>query len=411
VGVNNQKRRAAKQRKRVRQRSTARAAERSAPESPFDGAEWDARAAHAAVGLQLTHTVRRLGRRRKLDDGDVLRHAEALERAIAPQPRFLLEESLSDLLADLTSAVSAGGWGRADLDQLVRRNAGEQHVLTLAAVLRGKVGVRLDTTDRLASALAVAALLSITPLLDATHLADATASDAATEHPKLAQVRALLAKAESTDYDEEAEALTAKAQQLITKYALDRLVHEATAERADFEVRRLWLDAPYVGAKAALVHEVASANRCRAALAERFGFSLVLGAAGDIDAVELLVTSLLAQADAAMVRHGRRYDESGVARTRSFRRSFLMAYAVRIGERLRAAETATIDVEAKGDSRLLPALSDHSERLDEAFDATVPHAAAKAPSISNGEGWFAGLAAADLALLDVHGKLPDTATG
>jgi hypothetical protein len=155
---------------------------------------------------------------------------------------------------------------------------------------------------------------------------------------------------------------------------------------------------PYVGAKAALVHEVASAN-------------LVLGTVGDIDAVELLVTSLLLQADAAMLRHGRRHDESGVARTRSFRRSFLLAYAARIGERLRAAEAATIDVEASGEGRLLPALRDHTARLDETFDAAIPHTESKAQTISNGEGWYAGLAAADLALLDVNGNLPHTRAG
>jgi hypothetical protein len=41
----------------------------------------------------------------------------------------------------------------------------------------------------------------------------------------------------------------------------------------------------------------------------------------------------------------------------------------------------------------------------------VPHAEGKAPSISNGEGWYAGLAAADLAHLDVNGKLPSERAG
>jgi hypothetical protein len=49
-----------------------------------------------------------------------------------------------------------------------------------------------------------------------------------------------------------------------------------------------------------------------------------------------------------------------------------MAYAVRIGERQRAAEADA--VAAEHDHRLLPALRDHTTKVDEAFDAMVPHA-------------------------------------
>jgi len=408
VGVSNKKRRAAKQRKRARERA-GREARRQAPENPFVAPEWDATAAYGLVELHLTSTVRRLGRG-KVNDADLYDAAESLLRRIRPHPRFILEEVLADLLTRRTADVVDGGWGQADLRQLVRRCAGARHLPGLATLL-GEDRLRFDTTERLASGLRLAALLSETPLLEADQVAAMTADEQMAEHPKLARVRALLAKAESTDYDEEAEALSAKAQELITRYALDRLVDQSRRSKdgSAFQVRRLWLDAPYVDAKAALVHQVASANRCRAAVADRFGFSLVLGSAADLDAVELLVTSLLVQADAAMLRHGRRYDETGTPRTRSFRRSFLMAYAVRIGERLRAAEADA--VAAEHDDRLLPVLRDHRVRVDEAFDAMVPHTEGKAPSISNGEGWYAGLAAADLAQLHVNGKLPSAEAG
>src|SRR5438552_3000516 len=57
----------------------------------------------------------------------------------------------------------------------------------------------------------------------------------------------------------------------------------------------------------------------------------------DLDAVELLFTSLLVQANAAMIRAGGKKDEYGRSRTRSFRQSFLVPYAIRIGERLAEA--------------------------------------------------------------------------
>ena len=61
----------------------------------------------------------------------------------------------------------------------------------------------------------------------------------------------------------------------------------------------------------------------------------MVGFAGDVEAVELLFTSLLVQATAAMMRAGSRTGRNGRSRTRSFRQSFLHAYAVRIGQRLR----------------------------------------------------------------------------
>ena len=333
--------------------------------------------------------------------------------------RHVLEDAVLGALAELVEQVVEGGWGPDDIAQLVARRAQGRHLSTLAAALhvdridhdRGagwqaacdRVGrdapLVLGSTTVLASALRVAAVLAGAPRLT---VSASQPVDAGATHPKLAKVRALLAKAESTPFDEEAELLSAKAQELITRYALDHLL-QGGASSADGgqQMRRLWLDAPYTRAKADLVHVVAEANRCRSAFAASCDFSVVVGSAHDIEAVELLVTSLLVQADAAMVRHSRQ--SGGRARTRSFRQSFLLAYAARIGERLRRATQQAVD--ARGDGRLLPALLDHAARVEAAFDAMVPHRAATGPSITSPEGWAAGTVAADLARLDVNGKL------
>ena len=197
--------------------------------------------------------------------------------------------------------------------------------------------------------------------------------------------------------------MSAKAQELISRYALDRLMGEGAARDGNApHVRRLWLDAPYVRAKASLVAAVASANRCRSASADRWGFCVVVGGAADLDAVELLVTSLMVQADAAMLRHGRRPGRAGTTRTKSFRQSFLTAYATRIGERLAAASVAA--ARASGVD-LLPVLRSQEARVSEEFDRLVPHTVGRSARVSNGEGWVAGLAAADLAVLDVNERL------
>jgi hypothetical protein len=65
--------------------------------------------------------------------------------------------------------------------------------------------------------------------------------------------------------------------------------------------------------------------------------SKVVGFQADLDAVELLFTSLLVQANAAMLQAGAKRDAYGQSRTRAFHQSFLIAYATRIGERLSQA--------------------------------------------------------------------------
>ncbi len=411
MGVNNRRRRAAKQRKRAGQRAAGGTSGAGRAYGSRADPSADAHAdLHAFADLMVTSTVRRISGR-SLDAADLREQAEMLLRRVEPAPRRLVESALTDLLVSLVGGVLRGGWGRADLAELVRRRAGSPHLPTLDAALHEspRAQLHLGTVDGLASGLQVAALLATAPLLDAAALTTARASDGP-EHPKLARVRALLAKAESTEFDEEAEALSAKAQELITRHALDRLLDRSRDQGGlgrgrgdDPQVRRLWLDAPYVRAKAALVDEAARANRCRTALAESVGFVVVVGTRADIDAVELLTTSLLVQANTALIRHGRRIGHGGRSRTRSFRQSFLFAYADRIGQRLQAAAVAAATPEET--QRLLPVLRDHDATVSAAFEAMVPHTVGRASRITDGEGWAAGQVAAELALLDVNGKI------
>lgn len=116
----------------------------------------------------------------------------------------------------------------------------------------------------------------------------------------LAKVRGLLAKAESTEFPEEAEALTAKAQQLMARHSIDAALLDA--ERDTRQVPggvRVGVDAPYEEPKVHLLQAVAQANRCRTVWSRNLGFSTVVGFAADVRAVELLYTSLLVQAQSA----------------------------------------------------------------------------------------------------------------
>ncbi|MER7579484.1 DUF2786 domain-containing protein [Kitasatospora sp. NPDC097691] len=249
----------------------------------------------------------------------------------------------------------------------------------------------------------------------------ARAQHSGPEHPgssageprMLARIRALLAKAESTEYPEEAEALTAKAQQLMAQHSIDEaLLAAAGADRDIPAALRIGVDNPYEGPKTMLLDAVAAANRCRVVWAKEFGFCTVVGFDGDLDGVELLYTSLLVQATHALNKAGSGRD----SRSKAFRQSFLVAYAARIRERLTAATERTTSAAAAGrhlredgteeqllpDARLLPALAARSEAVDEEVGRLFPKLVSQRVRVSDGEGWAAGRAAADRAAL--HGR-------
>jgi hypothetical protein len=225
---------------------------------------------------------------------------------------------------------------------------------------------------------------------------------AAAEERMLARVRALLNKAESTNFPEEAQALTAKAQELMARYAIDRAAVEESGPPA-IEGRRLWVDQPYARAKSILLHTVAKANRCRSVWSQDDGYCVVFGSPDDYRITEVLYTSLLTQATTAMVAAGA---QGAHARQASYRRAFLVAYARRIGERLHRSVEAEVEagVARHGDA-LLPVLARRLQAVDEAFEAAFPRTVSTPISLSNGRGWREGRAAADLADLSVGQRL------
>jgi hypothetical protein len=242
----------------------------------------------------------------------------------------------------------------------------------------------------------------------------------------LSRIRALLAKAESTEYAEEAEALSARAQELMAKYSIGQALLAAESGRKDDPAgRRIAVDNPYEAAKTSLLQAVATANRCRVVWSKEVGLATVVGFDADLDAVELLFTSLLVQASSAMLHAGSRQDAYGRSRTRAFRQSFLVAYAIRIGERLsQAAEHATKEAAAEQEAAtrqpagavagadgaqsagtaLVPLLATRRQAVDDAVDEifgdTLRHG--RSVRATDAEGWASGRAAADLANLHNH---------
>ncbi len=306
------------------------------------------------------------------------------------------------------SRVRRGGWLPEDVDQAARRRVDEfarSYALDTLAADAGQCETARWWTESEPHLTQWAAKHILTPAEALTSVIEAlgflmtlpalvppgTATPArhTVDEKKLSRVRALLAKAESSSFPEEAEALSAKAQELMTRHALDRVLIEAGPELP--ASRRIWLDTPYVDAKSLLVHVVAKANRCRAVYDSRWDFVTIVGDEDDLAAVALLTTSLLVQATRAMIA-----DPAG--RDRAFRKSFLVSYATRIGERLDQAAEATI-AESPDPDRLLPVLASHDLAVESAFTTLFPAVVSKSVTVRSPEGWHAGRSAADRARL------------
>lgn len=432
MGVNNRARRAAKKRKR----SSVRVA--GAGPDGFSGAYAHNRPTGAAP---TDRELAELLVAEAVDgcEGDAGVASQLADQLLAGRlSASVIGAATERLLRWVVQVVVQAGWGPHDLTELVRRRLTPEHHPLLAAALHHEMGRHpaervapqwraelaavgptghppLHGHRGLTLALALVAVLRATPRIPrlmpppghADPLDAVRVEPGGQDAKVLAKVRALLAKAESTEFAEEAEALSAKAQELISRYSLDRLIAAADTSGTDATTilaRRLWLDAPYASAKASLVAAVARANRCSTVSAEKLGFTTVAGTASDIDAVEVLTTSLMVQADMAMLAAGRRTDHHGTSRTASYRRSFLLAYAQRIGERLTEADQAvsTAVAESASGGTLVPVLRDHGERVDAALAEMFPDVVYKRTSVGNWAGWAEGRAAADQARLDQH---------
>ncbi|MBI2704175.1 MAG: DUF2786 domain-containing protein [Actinobacteria bacterium] len=250
-----------------------------------------------------------------------------------------------------------------------------------------------------------------------TWLKGATFENVPADHldPKiLTKVRALLAKAESTNFPDEAESLTAKAQELMARHAIDQAVIDEQGRR-DSSARaprpkrfRVWIDDPYAMPKAMLMHAIAEANRSRSIFDDSYGYVTLVGYSVDLEVVSLLYTSLLVQATTAVVAAGSRKDQFGRSSTRSFRQSFWLSYGARIGERLNEAARTSVDeaTEAHGES-LLPVLASRQEKVEDEFRAAFPMSRTMSKSITNAEGYHAGRLAADQADLATRRTVGD----
>lgn len=417
-----------------------------------------------AVAERASRTVAALlTRARRVPEG--LPAWTVLAREEDPVLRAAVTDLLDATLRAAVGQVWARGWQPADVGRAVRRQHGEEVVLAVADAVRAdlrtyarstvdprwwqqvadlpvggtrpsrqagphpdadSVWVRMceTTVAAVVTVERLPALPLIGPLPGQHRHTDG--ESAPVDDRVLTKVRRLLAQAEGTPYEAEAETFTAAAQSLMARYRIDRAMLESTdPERAGHQpdAVRLSIDRPYEAPKMHLLHQICVANRCQAVWHEAVGFATVVGFEGDRRAVELLYTSLLVQATTAMRREGE--DQGQVARTRGFRSSFLLGFATRVGQRLQDASRAE---EEEVTARLAAARSDgtvedrHGPRsgtdalavvlgrrdaeVTERTRELFPHLrTSRARQVRDWTGFLQGRAAADRADLGTGGRL------
>lgn len=405
------------------------------------GPPWDAAKAVASAVAVASNGVRPVGAGR-------LAHPD-------PQWRLAVAEALELLLARSVTALWRRGWQPNDLHRLARKRSKwsadvvrDAIAAELAGYARATVDPRywsqLDELEArcwwagdsghlrarsddaswsriVAGAVEAAAVFLNLPEVEqhwpSPGHSRAGVDNAATDIDDriLSRVRNLLAKAESTTFEAEAESFTAAAQSLMARHSIDLALVAAQGQRSPGDAPhglRIGLDNPYEHAKALLLDVVARANNCRTVWSKQWSYSTVVGFPAELIGVQNLFTSLLVQATAALQREGSRVRRDGSSRTRSFRASFLMSYATRIGERLQEAtddETARAGAEAAASGQdLLPVLASRRRETDDAFERMFPETTQVRTAMTPDHGgWAAGRAAADVARLAAGAEIRD----
>lgn len=339
----------------------------------------------------VVHVVRaRLGNRFVPPTAGLIAAQARVQRAVDRAPQHWLDQLAA--LADLPLGRPAGENKWSVFDEWRRANAWDawHDVLTL-------LGHVLDRHPMQR----IAAPPSSWPTRRVPPAPRSAGGPAGHDPKKLATIRALLAKAEATTFAKEADAFTAKAQDLMTRYAIDEALLAGTDDGIEVRSRRVHVDNPYAEAKAQLLATVGRVNRVKAIWDAEHTIVTIVGLPVDLELAEMLFTSLLVQATRSMTEAGA-VSSAGhrLDRSPSFRRAFLLAYAQRIGERLTdAGSRAQREESAQRGAELLPVLARQSAAVEAEFTRLFPDTQQGRAKQVDARGWSAGRAAADRAVL------------
>lgn len=157
------------------------------------------------------------------------------------------------------------------------------------------------------------------------------------------KIRSLLRKAEATDFEHEADAFIAKAQELINRYAIDEeeLWANEPEKKVGIETRVIRIEDRKVGSheKRQILNSIAMSNRCRMWYNEGMSTSRIAGFPTDLLFVEMLYTSVITQMEFKMVMEQAFSDDN----PKTFISNFMIAYANTIAKRFAAITRKNVE--------------------------------------------------------------------
>src|SRR5699024_1248407 len=217
------------------------------------------------------------------------------------------------------------------------------------------------------------------------------------ESKYLNRVRALLAKAEATEFPAEAEKCTALAVKLMAKYGNDAAHLRRQHPKAEPIHERVTITSPRAKARGHLLDGVARGRNCEMLLERKkgsmTGIAHLFGFPDDIERVKLVYASLLLQLESSLKRIEVPIGES----PKAFRNAWAMGYARRISDRMEKAKK-TFTTEASGaDSSFALVLADQSRAVEARMRQEFPTYRNFRTYSSSRAGKEAGYAAGDSA--------------
>lgn len=224
----------------------------------------------------------------------------------------------------------------------------------------------------------------------------------------LNRVRALLAKAEATTFPEEAEAFTAKAAELASRYGIDEAMLAAAGQSTDRVDRtRINIGNPYSAEKALLLGSIAAVYRCRCLTygsPRNVHYVIVFGYGVDRERAELLYTSLYLQATTQAQQQWPAYSHMNV---NLYRRSWWYGFSATVQDRLTEIEERTQrdtdDRAEAGTPGTAVVLADRRADVTREFENAYPDLECTKPPPVDMVGFLAGTAAGEVADLGQGG--------
>jgi len=224
----------------------------------------------------------------------------------------------------------------------------------------------------------------------------------------LGKIEKLFAKAESTEFVEEAAALYAKAQELMTRYQIEEAMLNNRSREEQIINKLVPMKSPYIIDKNVLLFAIAKNNYCKTLRGKSYG--VVYGYESDVAMVIKMYEMLSTHMVNEMWIELRKFRESNTSiSTVSWKKSFFSGYANEIDKRLRAAKRGLIDETSRitGNDQFALVLVDKQEQVNRYWE-TVPKGHSAPRSIGSYHGYGSGKSSggrADLGQARLNGRL------